>query len=74
MVGNTVNRTLRRGGALPAAAAGVGMMLMVSPTATSARGNPPLFTPGLLLGSALFVVGVGLLLGGHRPRRTDTEV
>ncbi len=40
MAGNTVNRSLRRGGALLAATAGVGIMLMASPTTASAGGNP----------------------------------
>jgi hypothetical protein len=41
---------------------------------TTPNTGSSLFTPGLGFGSALLVVGVGLLLGGYRPRRTDTEV
>jgi hypothetical protein len=41
---------------------------------TTPSTGSPLFTPGLVLGSALLLVGVGLLVGGYRPRRTDTEV
>ena len=49
MAGNTVGRSLRRGGALLSAAAGLGMMLMFSPTTASARGNPH-FDGGLSAG------------------------
>jgi hypothetical protein len=57
----------------PAPAGKTGGVGQVQAITTPSTGSP-LLTPGLLLGSALFVVGVGLLLGGHRPRRTDTEV